>query len=55
MFVKKGQAAECCRRWRKPLLIRVLRRLADLNYEMKSGKCPTRMSQELALAALVVR
>ena len=55
MFVKKGQAAECCRRWRKPLLVRVLRRLADLNYEMKSGKCPTRMSQELALAALVVR
>ena len=55
MFVKKGQAAECCRRWRKPLLVRVLRRLADLNYEIKSGKCPTRMSQELALAALVVR
>lgn len=55
MFCKKGQASECCRRWGKPLLVRILRRLADLNYEMKSGKCSTRISQELALAALVVR
>lgn len=51
----KGKAPECARRWGKPLLCRVIRRLADLDYEIKSGLCSTRMSQELALAALVVR
>lgn len=54
LFCKQGNAAECCRRWGKPLLCRVIRRLADLNYEFKSS-CWTRTSQELALAALVVR
>ena len=51
----KGRAPECARRWGKPLLSRVIRRLADLDYEIKSGQCSTRIAQELALAALVVR
>lgn len=55
IFNIKGKAPECARKWGKPLLCRVLRRLADLDYEIKSGKCSTRISQELALAALVVR
>ena len=54
LFCKQGNAAECCRRWGKPLLCRVIRRLADLNYEFKSSSW-TVASQELALAALVVR
>lgn len=54
MFCKQGNAAECCRRWGKPLLCRAIRRLADLNYEFKSSSW-TVTSQELALAALVVR
>lgn len=54
VFVKQGNAAECCRRWGKPLLCRVIRRLADLSYEFKSSSW-TVISQELALAALVVR
>ena len=55
IFNVKGKAPECARRWGKPLLCRVIRRLADLDFEIKSGKCSTRISQELALAALVVR
>ena len=55
IFNVKGKAPECVRRWGKPLLCRVIRRLADMDYEIKSGKCSTRISQELALAALVVR
>lgn len=55
IFNIKGKAPECARKWGKPLLCRILRRLADLDYEIKSGKCSTRISQELALAALVVR
>lgn len=55
IFNIKGKAPECARKWGKPLLCRVLRRLADLDYEIKSGKCSTRISQELAIAALVVR
>lgn len=55
IFCKKGRAPECARIWGKPLLCRVIRRLADLDYEIKSGKCSSRMSQELALASLVVR
>jgi DNA polymerase-3 subunit delta len=55
IFNIKGKAPENARRWGKPLLCRVLRRLADLDYEIKSGKCSTRIAQELALAALVVR
>ncbi|MCQ2101844.1 MAG: DNA polymerase III subunit delta [Fibrobacter sp.] len=54
VFVNQGNAAECCRRWGKPLLCRVIRRLADLSYEFKSSSW-TVISQELALAALVVR
>ena len=54
LFCKQGNAAECCRRWGKPTLCRVIRRLADLNYEFKSSSW-TVTSQELALAALVVR
>lgn len=54
LFCKQGNAAECCRRWGKPLLCRVIRRLAELNYEFKSSSW-TITSQELALAALVVR
>jgi DNA polymerase-3 subunit delta len=54
LFCKQGNAAECSRRWGKPLLCRVIRRLADLNYEFKSSSW-TVTSQELALAALVVR
>lgn len=55
VFNKLGRAQECVARWSKPLLCRVIRRLADLDYEIKSGKCNTRIAQELALAALVVR
>ena len=55
IFNVKGRAPECARRWSKPLLCRAIRRLADLDYEFKSGLCSTRIAQELALAALVVR
>ena len=55
IFNIKGKAPECAKRWGKPLLCRVIRRLADLDYEIKSGKCSTKIAQELALAALVVR
>ena len=55
IFNVKGKAPECARRWGKPLLCRVIRRLSDLDYEIKSGQCSTRIAQELALAALVVR
>lgn len=54
LFCKQGNAAECCRRWGKPTLCRVIRRLAELNYEFKSSSW-TVTSQELAIAALVVR
>ena len=54
-FNKIGRAPECVQRWKKPLLCRVIRRLSDLDYEIKSGKCSTKTAQELALAALVVR
>ncbi|MCF0221650.1 MAG: DNA polymerase III subunit delta [Fibrobacter sp.] len=54
IFCKQGNAAESCRRWGKPLLCRVISRLAELNYEFKSTSWTT-VSQELALAALVVR
>lgn len=54
LFNIKGKAPECARRWGKPLLCRVIRRLADIDYEIKSGKCSTKIAQELALAALVV-
>ncbi len=55
IFNVKGKAPECARAWPRPLLCRVVRRLADLDYEIKSGKCSTRIAQELALAALVIR
>ncbi len=54
IFCTQGNAVECCRRWGKPLLCRVISRLAELNYEFKSTSWTT-VSQELALAALVVR
>lgn len=54
IFCKQGNAVECCRRWGKPLLCRIICRLADLNYEFKSSSW-TVVSEELALAALVVR
>ena len=43
IFNVKGRAPECARRWGKPLLCRVIRRLADLDYEFKSGLCNTRI------------
>ena len=55
IFNVKGKAPECAKRWGRSLLIRVIRRLADLDYEIKSGMCSTRIAQELALASLVVR
>jgi len=55
IFNVKGKAPQCARNWGRPLLCRVIRRLADLDYEIKSGLCSTRIAQELALAALVVR
>lgn len=55
IFNIKGKAPECARRWNKLLLARTINRLAELDYEMKSGLCSTRIAQELALAALVVR
>jgi len=54
VFVRQGNAGECCRRWGKAHLCHVIRRLADLSYEFKSTSW-TVISQELALAALVVR
>lgn len=54
VFVRQGNATECYRRWGKANLCRVIRRLADLSYEFKSSSW-TVISQELALAALVVR
>lgn len=54
LFCKQGNAARCCTMWPTPVLCRVIRRLADLNYEFKSSSWSV-TSQELALAALVVR
>lgn len=53
-FCKLGNAAESCKRWKKPILCRVISRLAELSYEFKSSSWST-VSQEMALAALVVR
>ena len=55
IFNKLGRAPECANRWSKPLLCRVIRRLSDIDYEIKNGKCSTKVAQELALAALIVR
>lgn len=54
IFVTQGNAPECCRRWGKPLLCHVIRRLGELNYEFKSSSWSV-INQEMALAALVVR
>lgn len=51
VFVKQGNAAECCRRWGKASLCSAIRRLADLSYEFKNSSW-TVTGQELALAAL---
>ncbi|MCF0223291.1 MAG: DNA polymerase III subunit delta [Fibrobacter sp.] len=53
-FCKLGNAAECCKRWKKPILCKVICRLSDLSYEFKSSSW-TIANLEMALAALVVR
>lgn len=54
IFNKKGRAPDCARRWGKPILCKVIKRLAELDEEFKNGTCSTRISQELALAMLVI-
>lgn len=53
IFVK-GNIVRRARNWKIPLLLRLLKRLAELDCEIKSGKYPSKISQELALAALVI-
>lgn len=54
VFFIKGNITRHARNWKTPILIRLLKRLAEIDLEIKSGKHPTRISQELALAALVI-
>lgn len=55
LFCTKENEPKRAQKWSKALLHRVVKRLADLDFEMKSGLCSTRTAQELALAALIVR
>lgn len=55
LFCIKENEPQRAKKWNKLLLCRIIKRLADLDHEIKSGQCGTRMSQELALAALIVR
>lgn len=55
LFCTKTNEPRMARHWGKPLLCRVVKRLGELDYEIKTGKCESRMSLELSLAALVVR
>lgn len=53
VFLNVGRAADCAKRWNRVHLCHVIKRLADLNFEVNSGKCESKVAQELALAALV--
>lgn len=55
LFCIKENEPQRAKKWNKKLLCRIIKRLADLDFEIKSGQCSSRMSQELALAALIVR
>ncbi len=55
LFCTKTNEPRMAKNWGKPLLCRVIKRLGELDYEIKTGKCESRMSLELSLAALVVR
>lgn len=54
IFCKKMNEPAKAKKWGKPLLCRVIRRLAELDAEFKNGSCPTKVSRELALAILVI-
>ncbi|MEE1276091.1 MAG: DNA polymerase III subunit delta [Fibrobacteraceae bacterium] len=54
IFLKLNNEPRKAMNWGKPLLCRLIKRLAELDYEFKSDKYPTKTTQELALAALVI-
>lgn len=55
LFCTKQNEPRKARNWNKPILCRVIKRLGDLDYEIKMGKFESRMSLEISLASLVIR
>lgn len=55
LFCTKQNEPRKARNWSFPILCRIIKRLGDIDYEIKMGKFESRMSLELSLAALVVR
>jgi DNA polymerase-3 subunit delta len=55
LFCTKQNEPRKARNWNKSILCRIIKRLGELDYEIKTGKCDGRMSLELSLASLVIR
>lgn len=54
IFVKKNNEPKRARNWGTPLLCRLIKRLAELDYDFKNGKITSKIAQELALSTLVI-
>ncbi len=54
IFTKKNNEPKRARNWGTPVLCRVIKRLAELDYDFKNGKITSKISQELALSTLVI-
>lgn len=55
LFEKKLNEPRKAMNWPRELLCRVIKRLGELDCEIKNGFCDSRMGLELSLSALVVR
>lgn len=55
LFEKKNNEPRRAMNWPPELLCRVIKRLGELDSNIKNGLCESRMGLELSLAALVVR
>ncbi len=54
IFTKKNNEPKRARNWGTPLLCRLIKRLAELDYDFKNGKITSKIAQELALSTLVI-
>lgn len=54
LFEKKLNEPRMARNWSSTRLCRVIKRLGELDSDIKNGRCESRMSLELSLAALVI-
>ena len=54
IFCKKNNEPRRAKLFGTPVLCRLLKRLADLDYLFKNGKCTSKTSQELLLASLII-